>query len=85
MQAMFDTLKMARSLEGAGFAKGQAEVLATSFAEATSASHEELVTRDYLKASLAEQKADLVRWLITSQVALVVILAALSNFTRIFQ
>lgn len=88
---MIDTLKISRTLEEAGFAKAQADRLAETFADATSASREDLVTKDYLRAQLAEVRSEiagvkneLVRWLLGSQVALVVILAALANFTKAF-
>ena len=84
MATMIDTLKVSRALEGAGFAKTQAETLAATLAEATTESREDLVTKDYLRGELAAQKNDLVRWLLGSQVALVVILAALANFTKTF-
>ena len=84
MATVVDTLKISKSLEQAGFAKPQAETLAVTFAETTSTSREDLVTKDYLRGELAAQKNDLVRWLLGSQVALVVILAALANFTKVF-
>ena len=84
MNAMIDTLKTAKVFEGAGFAKSQAETLATTLAEATSASREDLVTKDYLHAELAVLKTDMIRWMLGSQVLLVVLLAALSNFTKVF-
>ena len=37
-----------------------------------------------MKASIADVKADLVRWLIGSQAVLLMALVALSNFTKIF-
>jgi len=78
-----DTLKTAKSLEGAGFGKSQAETLATTIAEASTSAHEELVTKDFLKAELASTKTDLVRWLLASQLVLVALLAALANFTKL--
>lgn len=83
MNAMIDTLKTAKTLEGAGFAQAQAETLATTLAEATSASREDLVTKDYLKGEIAGLKNDLVRWMLGSQVVLVIVLVALANFTRL--
>lgn len=84
MATMIDTLKTARAFEGAGFAKGQAESLASTIAEATTASREDLVTKDYLKGELAGLKNDLIRWLLASQVLLVALLAALANFSKVF-
>jgi len=37
-----------------------------------------------MKASIADVKADLVRWLIGSQAVLLMALVALANFTRVF-
>ncbi|HXG81753.1 MAG TPA: hypothetical protein VNJ05_08125, partial [Sphingomicrobium sp.] len=74
----------AKSPEGAGFAKAQAETLATTIAEASNSAREDLVTKDYLKAERASTKNDLVRWLIASQIVLVALLAALANFTKVF-
>ena len=79
-----DTLKTAKSLESAGFAKAQAETLAATIGEASSAAHEDLVTRDFLKAEMAGLKNDMVRWLIGSQLVLVALVAALANFTKLF-
>ena len=84
MAAMIDTLKIAKTFEGAGFATAQAESLAVTFAEATSIAHDDLVTKDFLKGELGSLKNDMIRWVIGSQVALVMILAALSNFTKVF-
>ncbi len=102
MQAAIDTLKTARSFETAGFAKAQAEALATAMADAMQSSREDLVTKDFLKAELAElrgeiaemrgelrneivqSKNDMVRWLLGSQALLVVVLVALTNFTKAF-
>lgn len=84
MATMIDTLKTARTFEGAGFAKGQAETLASTIAEATSASREDLVTKDYLRGEVSALKNDLVRWMLGSQILLVGLLAALANFTRVF-
>lgn len=83
MNAMLDTLKAAKAFEGAGFAKSQAETLATTIAEATSASREDLVTKDFLKGEIAGLKNDLVRWLLGSQVMLVVVLIALANLAKL--
>ncbi|HEX8556133.1 MAG TPA: hypothetical protein VF695_15610 [Sphingomonas sp.] len=91
MNAMIDTLKVAKAFEEAGFVKAQAETLSITIAEATSASREDLVTKEFLRAELALVRAemaglknDLVRWMLGSQVMLVVVLVALSNFTRAF-
>lgn len=54
-----------------------------TIAEATGASREDLATKDYLKAELSAQKNDLIRWMLGSQVMLIVVLVALANFTKL--
>ena len=54
----FDTLKFVRRLEKAGVPTEQAEVQAEVLTEAFNVNLEELVTKDYLAARFAEQKAD---------------------------
>lgn len=94
MASVVDTRKISKSLEQAGFAKGQADTLAVTFAETTSASREDLVTKDFLKAELAELRADLrteiagsktelIRWMFASQAMLIAALVALANFTKL--
>ena len=56
--SMFDTLKFVRRLEKAGVPTQQAEVQAEVLTEAFNVNLEELVTKDYLAARLAELKAD---------------------------
>ena len=56
--ATFDTLKYVRRLEQAGVPTEQAEVQAEVLTEAFNVNLEELVTKDYLAARLAELKAD---------------------------
>ncbi len=53
----FDTLKFVRRLEQAGVPTGQAEVQAEVLTEAFNVNLEELVTKDFLEARLAEQTA----------------------------
>jgi hypothetical protein len=91
MASMIDTLQTARTFEAACFAKPQAESLASAIPEAASVSREDLATKDFVRieiatvrADLANVRNDLIRWVIGSQVALVVFLVALSNFTRAF-
>ncbi len=95
MNAMIDTLKTAKAFEDAGFIKAQAETLAVTIAEAVGSSREDMVTKDFLRSELAIVKSelrteiasvknDLVRWVLGSQVMVVVVLAALSNFTKVF-
>ena len=52
----FDTLKLARKLEAAGFSAKQAAATAEALAETIG---ESVVTRDYLDLRLAEMKAAL--------------------------
>lgn len=54
----FDTLKFVRRLEQAGVSTEQAEAQAEVLTEAFNVNLEELVTKDYLAARLAELKAD---------------------------
>ena len=54
----FDTLKFVRRLEEAGVPTEQAEVQAEVLTEAFNVNLEELVTKDFLAARLAELKAD---------------------------
>lgn len=54
----FDTLKFVRRLEKAGVPTEQAEVQAEVLTEAFTVNLEQLVTKDFLAARLAELKAD---------------------------
>lgn len=54
----FDTLKFVRRLERAGVSTEQAEAQAEVLTEAFNVNLEDLVTKDYLAARLAELKAD---------------------------
>ena len=53
----FDTLKYFRRLEAAGMPSNQAEVQAEVLTEAFNVNLESLVTKDYLAAQMAEQRA----------------------------
>lgn len=55
--ATFDTLKFVRRLEQVGVPSEQAEAQAEVLTEAFNVNLEELVTKDYLAARFAEQKA----------------------------
>jgi len=80
----FDTLKFARTLKDAGVPGEQAEAFANAFRDATS---DELVTRDYLNARIADvetrveaAKADIIKWmagLLIAQAAVVAMLVKL--------
>ena len=94
MATVVDTLKISKSLEQAGFAKAQADSLAVTFGETISSSREDLVTKDFLKAELAElrgelrteiagSKTEVIRWLFASQAMLLAALVALANFTKL--
>ena len=76
--ATFDTLRIAKRLRDAGLSEGQAEALTDAIREGLSGS--ELVTKSDLAAGLAEQKADILKWMfgaIIAQGALVVTLVKL--------
>ncbi len=94
MNAMLDTLKAAKAFEDAGFAKAQAETLAVTIAKAMSDTREDLVTKDFLRgenavlrselrSEIAAVKNELIRWVLGSQVMLIVILVELANFTKL--
>lgn len=77
----FDTLKFARALKNAGVPDEQAEAFADAFRDATS---DELVTRDYLNARIADvetrieaAKADIVKWMAGLLIAQAAVVAAL--------
>lgn len=73
----FDTLKFAKTLEKAGIPNEQAEAMAEAFRDATS---EELVTKDYLAATVSEAKNDIIKWvagLLLGQAALIAALIKL--------
>jgi len=77
----FDTLKFARALKNAGVPDEQAEAFADAFRDATS---DELVTRDYLNARVADvetrietAKADIVKWMAGLLIAQAAVVAAL--------
>jgi hypothetical protein len=57
----FDTLKFSERLEKAGVPREQAKAIAEAFNEAAG---EDLVTRSYLDARLAEIKVDLIKWIV---------------------
>ena len=61
MNAPIDTHAFAERFATAGFNAKQARELAAAFAEAGEATREELVTKEYLRAELAELKVELVR------------------------
>lgn len=57
-QTACNTLKFAKTLEKAGIPNEQAEAMAEAFRDATS---EELVTRDYLAATIGEAQNDIIK------------------------
>ena len=92
---MIDTLAASESLASAGFDRDQAGAIARVVASSPVAGREDLVTKDHLDAKLAEVraeirtsaaelKAEMVRWLIGSQAALLIALVALANFAKLF-
>lgn len=77
----FDTLKFARTLKDAGVPVEQAEAFANAFRDATS---DELVTRDYLNARIADvetrveaAKADIIKWMAGLLIAQAAVVATL--------
>lgn len=75
----FDTLKLARRLEAAGFPPKQAADTAEALSETIGEIGQALVTREYfdatLTARLAETKAEILRWMfgaLVAQTALIV-------------
>ena len=85
----FDTLKLARRLEAAGFSAGQAGGAAEALAETLRESlGERIVTREYLDMRLADLKTDLagriaeakldqMRWTVGMLVGQTAVIAAL--------
>lgn len=61
MTAMIDTLQFAERFESVGFEHDKARALAVAFASANEAAREDLVTRPYLDARLAEMETRLIR------------------------
>lgn len=72
----FDTLKFVRRLEQAGVSTPQAEAQAEVLTEAFNVNLEDLVTKDYLAARLAELKADIDAKFRVQSVMISIILAA---------
>ncbi len=70
----FDTLKFAKTLERGGIPQAQAEALAEAFRDATS---EELVTKDYLSATISDAKNDIIKWVAGMMIAQAGLIAAL--------
>lgn len=75
----FDTLKVTRTLEAAGFSAQQAEAVAEALKEAQS--DQRLVTQEYLdyrlKAELADLKADLIKWMTGALIVQAAVIATL--------
>ena len=96
MNAMIDTLKTAKAFEDAGFGKAQAATLAISASREDLVTKEFLrselaILRGEFRGELSGVRTEIVgvknemiRWLLGSQVLLVVMLAALANFTKVF-
>ena len=72
--AAFDTLKLSRRLEEAGFTREQATGLAEALNDTLA---ETLVTRDYLDVRLAELKSDILKWMFGALAAQAAIIVAL--------
>ena len=93
MATMFNSIRMSRQLEEAGAQKPLADAIASMLGDTLGQSREDLVTKDYLKAELAQLrselrieiadvKSDMIRWLIGSQVSLFGALAVLIHFAK---
>lgn len=96
MATMYNSIRASRELQQAGVAAPMADAIASVVGDSMTASREELVTKDFLKAEIgtvnteiakvrteiATAKNDTIRWLIGSQVILIVALAALMNFMK---
>ncbi len=89
MATMYDSIRASRELQQAGVAAPMADAIATVVGTSLTSSREELVTKDYLKAELAEvrteiakAKNDTVRWLIGSQIVLITAIVGLMNFMK---
>ena len=85
MNAPFDTLKLARRFEAAGFDPKQAGDMAEAIAEATAsaelATKADLVPLATTKVDLADAKVGLVKWMVSIAVAQVAtVLAVLKLF-----
>ncbi len=87
---MLDTLAMSERLADAGVEARQAKAIASMIGESQVIGRDDLVTKSFLASELAqiraemrtlnaELKADMLRWLIGSQVVLLVALIALAK------
>jgi uncharacterized membrane protein YqjE len=62
MSLAFDTHQIVQELKASGFSDSQAEAVTRVIQRTRAADMEALVTRAVLKAELAEQKADILKW-----------------------
>ncbi|MBP7338012.1 hypothetical protein [Niveispirillum sp.] len=72
-----DTHRVVKRLKEAGFTDTQAEVVTDIVRDAREMDRDDLVTKNFLKAELAEFKADLLKWLLPMMVGQVALTAAL--------
>lgn len=77
MQMVMDTHRVVKRLKEAGFTDTQAEVVIDIVRDAREMDRDDLVTKNFLKAELAEFKADLLKWLLPMMVGQVALTAAL--------
>ncbi len=77
MQMVMDTHRVVKRLKEAGFTDTQAEVVTDIVRDAREMDRDDLVTKNFLKAELAEFKADLLKWLLPMMVGQVALTAAL--------
>lgn len=77
MQMVMDTHRVVKRLKEAGFTDTQAEVVTDIVCDAREMDRDDLVTKAFLKAELAEFKADLLKWLLPMMVGQVALTAPL--------
>jgi hypothetical protein len=77
----FDTLKLAQRLESAGLPPKQAQEMASAFSDTIG---ETAVSREYLDLRLAELKAEILKWMLsTVGIQTIVIIGAIAALVRL--
>jgi hypothetical protein len=77
----FDTLKLAQRLESAGLPPKQAQEMASAFSDTIG---ETVVSREYLDLRLAELKAEILKWMLsTVGIQTIVIIGAIAALVRL--
>ncbi|MFV3128162.1 hypothetical protein [Niveispirillum sp. KHB5.9] len=77
MQMVMDTHRVVKRLKEAGFTDIQAEVVTDVLRDSREAGLESLVTKSFLKAEMADFKADLLKWLLPMMIGQVALTATL--------